>query len=360
MLEHDIVSVIRQEARHAAVRARNGLQYVASLNPPPVGDTDKEVVWREDQAQLWRYRFGTPRYQPPIVVFLGLVSRSYVLDLLPDTSFVRHLGRAGFDVFLLDWGVPTDADADNTLETYVDFYLPRALEAAARESGSEELTLLPYCMGGMFALLLAATHPEIPLRAMALLAPPVDFDLMGPLVEPLRSGALDPETLIDEKGFVPGETIRAFFNVRRPTSDAVAYANLVEKLSNDAFVESHRAMAQWMRDQIPLPGAAFRQITDMFLKQNGFMLDTVRLDGRRASLSDIGVPILSVTAELDDIVPLAASKPLGDLVAGEVTETVVPAGHVALVMGRRAERTTIPAIVDWLARHSDEPARTAA
>ena len=36
----------------------------------------------------------------------------------------------GFDVFLLDWAPPDPADAENTLETYVDHYIPRAMAAA--------------------------------------------------------------------------------------------------------------------------------------------------------------------------------------------------------------------------------------
>ena len=50
---------------------------------------------------------------------------------------------------MLDWGVPDELDADNTLETYVDEYLPRALEAVRRESGCDEVTLAGYCLGGV-------------------------------------------------------------------------------------------------------------------------------------------------------------------------------------------------------------------
>lgn len=353
MAETDFTSVVRREARHSALRARNGLNYLAGLNPPPVGKTPKDVVWRQDRVEVWRYRSDERRFGPPIVVFLGLVSRSYVLDLLPTSSFVASLGREGFDVFLVDWGVPTDADADNTFETYASFYLPRALEAVMRESGTDEVTLLSYCMGGMLALMTAATRPDIPIRAMAMLAPPVDFSEMGTLIKPLVDGDIDPEALIDDKGFVPGETIRSFFSVRRPTSDIVQYVNLWEKLWDDEYVEAHRAMAQWMRNQIPLAGALFRQTTQMFLRDNAFMNGTARLNGKPISLRNVEVPILSVTAEADDIVPVAASTPLRDLVAGEVTEVRIPSGHVSLVMGRQSEKTTMPAIKEWLTAISD-------
>ena len=33
----------------------------------------------------------------------------------------------GHDVYVLDWGVPDHLDADNSLSTYTDDYLPRAV-----------------------------------------------------------------------------------------------------------------------------------------------------------------------------------------------------------------------------------------
>jgi polyhydroxyalkanoate synthase len=349
-----VVEAVRREMRHSALRARNGIQYLAGTKPPPVGKTPKDVIWSRDKVQLWRYRFPEPpRYSPPVVAFLGLVSRSYVLDMNPEKSFIGQLGAAGFDVYVLDWGVPDEADAGNTLETYVDFYLPRALRAAARESGTDDVTLLPYCMGAIFGLMHAASRPVTPIRAMAMLAPPVDFSEVGATIAPLRNGAIEPESLIDNRGLVPGETIRGFFSVRRPTADVVQYVNLWEKMANQDALTGHAAMAQWIRDQIPLSGAVFRQVTDMFVRDNAFMTGRVRLGNRTLDLKDIDMPILSITADHDDIVPPAASAALPGLVSSQVDEVRIPSGHVALVMGRQADKTTVPAITEWLASKSD-------
>lgn len=350
----ETVANIAREARHSAHRARNGLEFLTAAKPPLVGRTPKDLVWQRDKVTLWRYRFDAPRFHPPVLVFLGLVSQSYVLDLLPTSSFVRSLGDAGFDVYLLDWGAAEEVDAENTLETYVEFYFPRALDALARDSNCEEVTFVPYCMGAMFALLVAATQPERRIRAMVTLAAPVDFSEMGVMIGPLRDGTLDPETVIDERGLVPGEVIRRFYGARRPTADFVQYVNLWQKLWNDEDTDAHTAMAQWVRDQVPLPGAVFRQVTEMFLRENGFVNGTVRLDGRPVDLQRMTAPILSVTAEHDDIVPNECTTPLAALVASDVTDVRIPAGHVGLVMGRRAMTTTLPAITEWLATTSDE------
>jgi polyhydroxyalkanoate synthase len=90
---------------------------------------------------------------PPVLTFIGLVSRSTMVDLHADNSLVRRLGEAGFDAYLLDWGEPGPPDATNTLETYVLRYRPRALAALRRDSGSDDVSMLGYFMGGNLALL---------------------------------------------------------------------------------------------------------------------------------------------------------------------------------------------------------------
>ena len=70
-----------------------------------------------------------------MLIVHSLVSRSYILDLRPGNSLVEYLTDAGLDVFMLDWGVPDELDADNDLERYVDWYLPRAIDAVRRETG---------------------------------------------------------------------------------------------------------------------------------------------------------------------------------------------------------------------------------
>ena len=62
--------------------------------------------------------------------------------------------------------------------------------------------------------------------------------------------------------------------------------------------------------------------------------------------------ITFVSAEKDDVVPPAAAAPAANLVGSRDVEVLrVPAGHVALVTGRTADRVTIPGIIDWLRRH---------
>jgi polyhydroxyalkanoate synthase len=84
------------------------------------------------------------------------------------------------------------------------------------------------------------------------------------------------------------------------------------------------------------------------------MSDRLTVGGDAVHLSDITVPFLTVRATRDHIVPEAATAPLIDLVGSEDKhELALAAGHMGLVVGRTAARTTVPTIIDFIRRRSD-------
>ncbi|MFZ2178596.1 MAG: alpha/beta hydrolase, partial [Rhodococcus sp. (in: high G+C Gram-positive bacteria)] len=97
-----IADRVRREVERNALRARNGIRMAAGLSRPEVGQTPKDVVWRQGRSELWRYRNDDVRVSPPLLIVFSLFSRSYILDLQRGNSFVEQLLAAGFDVYLLD------------------------------------------------------------------------------------------------------------------------------------------------------------------------------------------------------------------------------------------------------------------
>ena len=350
----DALTTIRREIERNALRARNGLKYLAGARFVRTGVTPRDLIWRRGKTELWRYRNDRVTRRPPILAYLGLVGRSYVFDLYRGNSFVEKLLGAGFDVFLLDWGVPDEAEAQNTIATYALELLPQAVDAVLEAAQEREITILGYCMGGCLTLASLGAATALPVRSLILMATPTDFSKMGEFFEPLRGGAFDPETAIDETGNVPGSLVRASFRVRKPTADLAVYANLWQHLWNDAYMEGFQAMNEWVNDQVPFPGAAFREFLAEWLVPNGLVNGTLRVGGRRVDLARIRRPVLCVIAEKDDIVPLAAAEPLPSLLTGADVETVkLAAGHISLATGRPADQVTIPAIIRFLDRNAD-------
>jgi len=347
-----LVADLRRELDRSMLRARNGIKHAAGIGQARVGQSAKEVVWERDKVQLWRYDNAHITRRPPILIVMSLVTRSYILDLRPGNSFIEQLAADGFDVFMVDWGTPDAAESQNRLETYVDGYLPETVTAALDISGSADLTMLGYCLGGDLALLYA-TRPDARLRNLVLMATPIDFDEMGVLAGLAREGRINPGEMLGPDGNVPPDVIRMAFRIRRPTAELVKYVNLWENLWNDEYVEGYQAMNRWANDHIPFPGAAATQVVKLFIREQRLRSGSIRLGQRSMALKSITCPIVNVMAERDDIVPIGAAEPLLDLVGSkDRTELRLPAGHVAMVAGRSAVKTNIPRIIDWIDSHS--------
>jgi polyhydroxyalkanoate synthase subunit PhaC len=352
----DLVGRVRREVARSARRTRNGLRYVTGSGRARVGVTPHEVVWRRDKAELWRYQRGPVTVEQPVVIVHSLVSRSYILDMRPGNSTVEYMVGRGLDVFMLDWGVPDELDAENTLETYVDEYMPRAIAAVRRETGASEVTLVGYCLGGILAALFAAGRADASVRNLILMATPLNMDAMGPMVAALKEGRLNAEDLVDETGNVPAGVLYTGFFMLAPTTTVAQYATLLDNLWNDEFVEAYSAMAQWTRDHVPFPGAAFRQIVDELIRRNALLSGSMRLGDRRVELASARGSVLNAMAERDTVVPLAAAEPVSELVGDPKRrdELRLPGGHVTFGAGRHAVQHTMPALTGWIKQHSDE------
>ena len=336
------------------LRTRNGLAYLAGANHPAMGQTPRDLVWKRDKARLWRYRSDERRFRPPVLIVHSLVSKSYILDLLPNTSMIRYLLGEGFDMFLLDWVPPDPADAENTLATSVDEYLPAAIEALLEESGDEELTLIGYCFGGVLTLLLGAARPDLPIRSMMAMATPCDYREMGFMSNMFREHRLNPDDVIDENGLVPAQALDEGFQSLKPTEYVTQRVNFFQNLWNDEFVEGFLAIAFWARDQVPFPGGVFRQTVERLIRRNALLEGVIPHGRAEVRLADIRCPFLNAYAAQDTITPAASSVPLTGLVGSDdARELRLESGHIGFVAGRQAAKVARPQIREWLAAQSD-------
>jgi polyhydroxyalkanoate synthase subunit PhaC len=223
------------------------------------------------------------------------------------------------------------------------------------EAGAPEVTLIGYCFGGILTLLAAAGHPELPIRNLMVMATPCDYREMGFMSNIFTGGRLDADDVIDETGLVPARALDEGFQALKPTDLVVQQVNLIENLWNNEFLQGFLAISQWARDQVPFPGAAFRQTVSLLIRQNALAAGIIPLGRREVRLKDIRCPFLNAFAEQDGITPAASSEPLTRLVGSEdATELRLQSGHIGFVVGRQAAKIARPQIADWIRRHSDE------
>ena len=145
------------------------------------------------------------------------------------------------------------------------------------------------------------------------------------------------------------------FYMLAPTTEIAQKATLLHNLWNDEFVEGFQAMAQWSRDHVPFPGAAFREVVDLLVRDNALMTGRLRVGDRVVDLRRVRGDVLVAMAERDNVVPVAAAGPALDLVGDPARRHALrlPGGHVTFGTGKSAFRHTMPRLTEWIAAHSD-------
>jgi len=318
--------------------------------------TPKDVVWTHRTTTLYRYRSSKRAYAVPVLLVFALINRPDIFDLRPGNSFVEFLLDEGYDVFLLDWGVPDEADADLGLEHYVCDEIPWALREVTRASGQEETTLLGWCIGGTLSLLHCALDPATSVRNLVLLTTPVDTT--GSLYATwVARDSFDVDRVADVYGAVPGRTVDWANKLMKPVTNYwTTYRRLWDQvLAGQARRDAYQSMAKWVADNPPFPGRAYREWITWMYKENRLVRGRMRLRGRRAGMSAVEQNVLVVTAGADHIAPREGTLPVLDQVgSADVTHLDRPGGHIGLMAGSRAREEIWPDLAGWLAERSSQ------
>lgn len=352
-----VLEPVARRMRRNLDRANRGVQLLGS-ELPEMASTPKELVHQRGTLSLYRYVPQSDEvYRKPLLLVMSLINKPYIFDLAPGQSLVEYLLREGFDVYMIDWGTPRPEDYRLKLEDYVLRFLPECIERVQHDSGVEDISLVGYCMGGLLATLYAALHAEDPVgpvRNLACFTTPVNYEGMGHFAKWSDADMVDPDRLVEAYGNVPPEMLYAAFSMLRPVSNAVGRLRLLDNLDNDEYVANYRRFDHWANDQIPFPGACYKQTMVELQQRNRLVRGRLRLDGRRVDLGDIHIPVLHIVAEHDHIVPYPSAKDLVPLVGSDdKQEVMLKGGHVSLVAGPRAKKRMWPALSGWLAPRSE-------
>jgi polyhydroxyalkanoate synthase subunit PhaC len=326
-----------------------------------IATTPKDEVWRQDKVTLHHYRPVTERkVRTPVLIAYGLVGRWTMADLQEDRSLVRNLLGLGVDLYVVDWGNPSRADRWLTLDDYIEGYLGECVDEIRRRSGSDKVTLLGICEGGVFTTAYAALEPER-VNALVLTITPIDFhadtgeERLGYGFINLWTRTLPPEEidrLIDAHGSLPGQFMGAVFSMMTPMRSLLKYnIDMLDVMDDEKKLLNFLRMEKWIADRPDHPGEAAKQWLKDLYQQNKLVKNEFELNGRRVDLRRITMPVLNVYAKDDHIIPPATSRALGERVGTkDYTELPLPGGHVGVFVGGRSQKLLGPGIADWLAK----------
>lgn len=324
-----------------------------------IAQTPKELVWTLNKAKLFRYAPVLPaekRHPVPLLLVFALMNRPYILDLRPGHSFVEYMVKQGYDVYLLDWGAPGPEDKNLKFDDYTLDYMPRAIRKVKAISGSDEFSLLGWCIGAILTSIYSALRPDDGLRNLILLTAPLDFSNKEGLTfaKWVDERYFDVDKVLAAFGNMPGEMIDYGAKALKPVENYVSnYLKLWDNLDDPRVVEAWHAMNTWVTDNVPLAGGAFRQLIVDLYRKDKLMRGELMIRGERVDLSRIRANLLTVIAAGDHITPSCQSEPIMSKVSSPDKELFrINGGHIGIMAGSGASKYTWPHINTWLAARS--------
>jgi polyhydroxyalkanoate synthase subunit PhaC len=343
-------------------KVRRAIEF--AFDPPrvEVGQTPHHTVYEEGRLKL--YRYDTPKGQPekgrpPVLCVYALINKPYIMDLQPGRSVVEHLLGRGLDVYLTDWGTPTQLDRDTTIDDYVNGYIHHCVEQVRSISGQSKVNILGYCMGGTLTAMYAALHPEW-VRSLALMAAPLVATPTGSLLNAWAEAKdFDAWKIGRTYGLIPADFFNTAFSLLDPwRTEYYKFHDLLLHLDDRDYVENFLRMERWTNDGIPMAGPTYGEFVTNLYQRNLLVKGGWKLGGKELRLSSLTMPIATIVGLKDNLVPPQMTSRVLDYVGSkDRAHFELASGHIGLSVSRSSQEHLWPRVADWfLARNRGTPA----
>jgi class III poly(R)-hydroxyalkanoic acid synthase PhaC subunit len=331
----------------AARRARRFVAGVTAYQNHPARRNISEgpVVWQDGTTRLLDYN---PAWDdaPPLLVIPSLINRFDILDLERNHSFLRALAAEGFRPYVVDWGVPGEAEKNFSLDDYITKRLFPALDHIGGK-----VNILGYCMGGLFALALAALRPD-KTRSLSLFATPWDFHKPDAAYGK-NFLALDKEIApqTDATGHLPVDIIQGLFAALQPTLTIEKFGDFADMDPVSAEARRFVLLEDWLQDGVPLAAKVAHETARDWYGENlpanfKWKIGETLIDPRALAISAyVAVP------GRDRIVPPESSLPLAKLFPRAALHQPMT-GHIGMMASAKAPQQVWAPYFHWLKEHA--------
>ncbi len=355
-----ILSKLAEDTASAQTRAQKAYDVLLGQLDTRIAQTPFEVVHQQDRVKLKYYRpekRPEPSIQTPLLIIYALINRETMLDLQPGRSVVQSFLDSGMDLYMADWGYPSEKDKFLTLDDHINGYMDTMVDFIRNHHACKKVNIMGICMGGTMSIIYAALHPE-KVKNLITTVTPSNFDTDQGLLH-IWMKHLDPEKIIGAYGNMPGDLMNIGFLLLNPARLMIdKYVGFMENADNKDFVENFIRMEKWIFDSPDVPGETFKQFITDFYQKNLLIQNQLYIGGRHVDLKKITMPLLNIYGKFDHLVPPGACDLLTRRVGSTDTKDVcLETGHIGIYVSSKTQKEFVPKIISWLKRR-DSAKRT--
>lgn len=324
---------------------------LADLRPMPRTLIDEGTL-----REVYHYRpvADVAQRGEPVLLVTPLAAPSLCYDLRRGCSFVEHLVGQGRPTYLVEYGEVSFHDRTLGIEHWIDDVLPQAIRAVSEHAGGRPVHVVGWSLGGIFALLTAADHHDLPIASVTLLGSPVDVAQV-PMIAPLRplldlTGGQIVTQAYRLLGGAPKPIVRWAFQFTSVDKVVTKPLAILQHLDDADFLAQLEAVDRFTENMTAYPGRTFGQLYHRFFRSNLLVSGRLELDGRVIDLARVTAPVLVCAGVGDGIAPIRAVRAVVGLLSGakEVRFAVVPGGHLGMLTGRAARGSTWVQADAWI------------
>ncbi len=317
--------------------------------------TPYEIVYSEDKVRLLHFSPTVQKtVKTPLVIAYALINRFHILDIHPKKSWVKNLINQGFDLYLIDWGTPTEINRHQGFDDYVNGYMDNCIDFVMRESSTNAVSLQGYCTGGTLSTVYSTLYPK-KIKNLILTAPVIDGRRDSTVVANLAKH-IDVDKLTDTVGNMPPEIMYYVFSILKPFEQGFEkYLNFFKNIHNKEYVDNFIRVEKWLSDTPPIPGELFRQWIKNVYQENLLVNNKMYVGGKQISLKNINMPVFTQVAVGDHLVSPECSMPIHYAISStDKTLRIYPTGHVGMIASSFSQQKVLPELGIWLKERSEK------
>ena len=297
-----------------------------------IASTPGKVVYRNHMIEVIQYAPLTEKvHATPLIIFPPWINKFYILDLKQQNSLVRWITEQGFTLFVVSWVNPDTTYRNTGLEDYVEDGFLAAIREVKEITGQPKVNAVGYCIGGTtlsLTLALMKKRGDTSIKSATFFTTLTDFSDQGEFTPFLQDDFVDGiEAEVAEHGILKSHIMARTFSFLRSN-------DLIYKPAIRSYMLGEAPPAfdllYWNGDGTNLPGRMAVQYLRELCQKNKFTTEGFKLFGETLHISDIDLPLFSVTCQTDHIAPWRDSyRGFIKTSSRDRTFVVSESGHIA-------------------------------
>ena len=268
--------------------------------------TPGKVIFKNDVFELIHYKPETDKqFEKPLLIVPPFINKFYIMDLNEKKSMMKYLVENKMNTFLISWKNPDINSKNFGFEEYIDNGVIKAIEVACQQTGSKEINLASYCVGGTLVAMVLAYVEQKPIpykiNSSTFFASLIDFSEPGDLGIFITDEQIKAiEEQMNKVGYFDGKNMAAAFNFLRPGD---LYWNYVV---NNYLLGNQPAafdMLYWNSDSTRLPAKLHSDYLRSMYLHNKVVKKEYKFKDFFLDLSKIKTPMFHVATTEDHIAP---------------------------------------------------------